>query len=392
MAVLVGVLVALEAVFLLFGLYLLLLTVAGLVRRARVHPPGRPSTRFAILVPAHNEELLLPRLLESLARVDYPRELYGVYVVADNCTDATAQVARQAGATVFQRRDSQRRGKGYALEWLLERVRALGPQHDAYLFLDADSVVSPGFLAAMDRSLRAGSQVVQGYYAVSNPTQSPVSALRAVALVLMHYVRPLGRQTLGLSCGLFGTGMAFRRQVLEGSGWDAFSLAEDVEYFLKLTARGVRVHFAPEAVLWAPMPASLKDATSQNLRWEKGRLQMAWRYGLPFLAQGLLRRDWARLDAGLEQIIPPLSVTFVVALLLLVVSLLVGNTWAVGLAVALNLSLAGHLLLGLLSARVSGGLYRALLYAPWFIMWKLWVYFQALLPGERSWTRTQRSQ
>lgn len=390
-AILTGLLLAAEAAFLLPCLYLLGLTLAGLVRR-RGHSPGvSPATRFAVLVPAHNEEVLLPRLLDNLKKVDYPAHLFDVYVVADNCTDSTADIARASGVQGLERHDSQRRGKGYALRWLLEQVQVLGREYDAYLVLDADSLVSSNFLSAMDARFQQGSLVVQGYYSVSNATQTSVSALRYIALVLMHYVRPMGRRALGLSCGLFGTGMAFRREVIGRFGWDAFTLAEDVEYYLKLTQAGIKVDFAPEAVLWAEMPTSLRDARSQNLRWERGRLMMAWRYGLPFLARGVLERNALKVDAAIEQLIPPLSITFFAGFLLLALSLASWQPWSIGLALAGNLALAGHLFLGLLSARVPLSAYRALALAPRFVAWKLLVYLQAMKPSDMRWTRTQRT-
>lgn len=390
-AVLMGILLAAEAAFLLPCLYLLGLTLAGMVRRGSPSPRVKPATRFAVLVPAHNEEVLLPRLLDNLKDVDYPAHLFDVYVVADNCTDSTADIARASGVHVLERHDTQNRGKGYALRWLLEQVEALGRQYDAYLVLDADSLVSSNFLGVMDAHFQRGSLAVQGYYTVSNATQTSVSALRYIALVLMHYVRPMGRRALGLSCGLFGTGMAFSREVISKFGWDAFTLAEDVEYYLKLTEAGIRVDFAPDAVLWAEMPASFRDARSQNLRWERGRLVMAWRYGWRCLARGMLERNTLKMDAAIEQLIPPLSITFLAGLLLLALGLASRQPWNLGLALAGNLALAGHLFLGLLSARVPLRTYRALALAPRFVVWKLLVYVQAMKPSDMRWTRTQRT-
>lgn len=380
-----------EIGLLLPGLYLLFLTLCGLFYRS-THTPGLiPISRFAILIPAHNEEHLLPRLLENMASLEYPKEMFDVYVVADNCSDATADVTRSHGAIAFQRKDLVHQGKGHALRWLLERVRAREKEYDVYLFLDADSLVSRNFLAVMDAKFQSGSSVVQSYYTVSNATQTPVSTLRFIALTLMHYVRPKGRKVLGLSCGLFGTGMGFKKEVLDSYGWDSFTLAEDVEYYLKLTDRGVKVDFVPEAILWAQMPVSFKDARSQNLRWERGRLQMARRYGLRFLMEGIFKGNLRKLDAAIEQLIPPLSITFTVALVLLLLSILTGNIWLIAIGAVTNAALLGHLFIGLLSARAPLRVYMSFAYAPWFILWKLSVYLQALMPGKVRWTRTQRS-
>ena len=389
MPILISLLLIATIALLLAGLYLLLLTLAGLFNRPAGETVLAPHTRFAVLVPAHNEELLLPDMLGSLGNVDYPRGLFDVYVVADNCSDSTAEIARSRGATAFERDDPVLRGKPYALRWLLEQIpKPAG--YDAYVFLDADTVVSPNLLAVLDDRFRSGSSVVQVHYAVSNPTRSSASALRFIAFELMNYVRPLGKQVLGLSCGLFGTGMGFKRAVLDTYGWDAFTLAEDVEYSLNLVERGVRVDFAPEATVWSQMPASLRDAKGQNLRWERGRLLIAWKYGLPFVLAGIFERNLEKLAAGLDQLIPPLSVTSMMAAVLLIVSLITGRTWLISLSLAANVALLAHVFVGLLCAKAPLRVYRAFAFAPWFMVWKALVYLQALKPGEMGWARTER--
>ena len=379
-----------EAVFAVACLYLLALTLVGFLYRPKPAQGLKPISRFAILVPAHNEEFLLPSLMKSLQGLEYPRELYDVYVVADNCSDRTAHIARGYGAVVLERQDSQLIGKGHALRWLLSRIRSQGENYDAYVFVDADTEVSSNFLEVMEREFQAGNSVVQAHYAVSNPTQTSVSALRFIAFELMNYVRPLGRRVLGLSSGLFGTGMGFKATIVDSHGWDAFSLAEDVEYFMKLTDRGVRVAFAPEAKVWTRMPPSFRESEGQNLRWERGRLLMAWKFSFRFLLQGLFSANPVKIDAAIQQLVPPLSVVCTATAGLLVLSLLSGQAWAIGLGLVANLGLLGHILLGMRTARVPLRAYRAFALAPWFMAWKVGVYARALLPREMRWTRTER--
>ena len=381
------------AVLALPAAYLLLLTFAGLfVRRNTVQSGAAPETKFAILVPAHNEATLLPLLLESVRNNDYPAQLYEVFVVADNCTDATAEIGRSLGAVVYERSDAQLRGKPHALKWLIGRLADRSEEFDAYLFLDADSQVSSNFLAAMDRNLREGYQAVQSYYAVSNPAASPLSALRYIAFVLKHNVRPMGKRALGLSCGLFGTGMAFSREIIERYGWESFTLAEDIEHFMKLTNDGVAVRFAHEAVLWSDMPTSFEEARGQNLRWERGRLDMARRFSLPFLVQGLLKGDMRKVDAAIEQLIPPMSITYAAGALLLLLTLPTLQPWLIGLGVAVNAALLTHLVLGLITAGAPAAVYKAFAFAPVFIAWKLVIYVQAMAVKELPWVRTQRPE
>lgn len=379
-----------QCVFLLFGVYLLFLTMAGVGYRTR--PPARssPKTRFAVLIPAHNEEHQLPTLLESLLDTGYPKELLGIYVVADNCSDGTAEVARRFGAETFQRHDQAKKGKGYALHWLWQQVSMADTDVDAYLCIDADCHVFQNFLHTMDEQFQNGARVVQGYYAVADPFRSDVSSLRFIAMALKHFVRPLGRSRLKLSCGLFGTGMGFDRNVLSGTGWEAFTLAEDIEYYLQLTRLGIPVTFAPNAIVSSPMPNTLGDSRSQNLRWEKGRLQMLCKHGPGLLLKGVLQGDFRKIDAVIEQAIPPLSVTFTVVFALLPATWFTSPTWLFALSVVTVAAYCGHVFIGLALAGVPLRAYRSLTHVPRYILWKLLLYAQALLPGRHQWVRTRR--
>jgi cellulose synthase/poly-beta-1,6-N-acetylglucosamine synthase-like glycosyltransferase len=347
-----------------------------------------------VLVPAHNEELLIGRLLRSLGDLDYPPEQYGVHVVADNCTDDTATRARWQGAQVHERTESDptQRSKGHALRWLLERLRAADEGYDAYVVLDADSIVGRPFLRVMDARLAAGSQVVQAHYSVLNAGASPLTALRFAALAAIHYVRPLGRTVLGLSCGLKGNGMAFAAPVLERYSWSWFALAEDVEFHLALVRDGLRVDFAPQATVLADMPVTLGQAASQNARWERGRLDLARRHVPGLLARGLATGSAVRLDAAVEQLIPPLSLPVVAGGLCLLAGVLLGQPWLVLIAA---LGLAGqvaHLLVGLALVGAPARTYVALAYAPAYVLWKVWIYLRAAVSGGSGpWVRTART-
>ena len=168
-----GAVAVVAGALLLVGGYLVFLTVAALFARRRGPQAGPGRRRFAVLVPAHNEELLIGRLLRNLHELEYPEGGFDVHVVADNCTDETATRARWLGARVHERFDRTARSKGHALRWLLQRVVALEEGYDAYVVLDADSVVDRNFLRAMDARLEAGSRVVQAYYCLLYTSPSP---------------------------------------------------------------------------------------------------------------------------------------------------------------------------------------------------------------------------
>src|SRR2546421_386645 len=204
-------------------LYLCVLSISAIlsVKKRKVGDSDVPSKseaatiNFAILIPAHNEEVLLGALLESLAALVYSKDHYTVYVVADNCTDNTAALARAVGwVRVYERFDQAKRGKGYALNWLLQKLEEDQLIHDAYIIFDADSLVDPAFLQSMSRELQNGAQALQGRYTVLNASEAPSAALRWVALTLVNHVRPLGRNGIGATSTLTGNGMCLSRTLL----------------------------------------------------------------------------------------------------------------------------------------------------------------------------------
>jgi len=372
-------------------LYLDALSLAALLWH-RAPAPEPPRLCFAVLVPAHDEELLLPRLLRSLDKLDYPRPLYHVHVVADNCGDNTAAVAEAGGATVHVRCDERLRGKGYALRFLLAALREEEERYDAYVVLDADSTVSPNFLDVMNTHLMRGDAVVQAYYGVLNHDESWPAMLRYVAFALFNGLRPRGRDALGLSAGLRGNGMCFATPVLARFGWEAFTLAEDAEFHLQLVEAGLKVSYAPEATVLAEMPVSLRHSRSQNVRWERGRLQMLRRFGPRLLAEGLRRRDPVRLDAVAEQLVPPLSLLTGFATLAYALTALLRVRGARRLAAAVLLGQALYVVTGLRLVKAGPRAYAALLLSPPYVAWKIAVYIAAATGIQDSrWVRTIRA-
>ncbi len=397
--------------------YLLLLTLAA-ARAPRATPawPGSPRQRFLILIPAHDEERLLPALLASIARLDYPPDLVAVHVVADNCTDNTAALARAAGATVHERRDPAQAGKGQALNWLLERLPQARQPDTAVVFLDADSVVSSNFLQVMAARLERGQLAIQAYYGVRDPDRSPAAGLRYAALAALHYLRPQGRMVLGASAGLKGNGMVFAAALVPQVLWTA-NVTEDIELHMALLLDGVRVRFAPDAVVWGEMPDTLADSRTQHDRWERGRLQMARRYVPRLLAAAArcaagrrFRTAWVLVDAALEHLIPPFSVLVAFSLALFGGSALAAGLQALaggipgdlggffpaltlGLGAALLAAQALYVLAALYLVRAPRFVYSQLLYAPGYLVWKLGQYARAWLEkAEARWVRTTRNQ
>jgi len=354
------------------------------------------TTRFAIVIPAHDEELVLGALLESIRTLNYPHDLFDVVVIADNCTDDTVAVVDRSGVGLaLVRNDEAHRSKGYALAWAFDRLLRQARMYDAFVVIDADSAVDPGLLQAFARGLRSGASAIQASYMVLNAFDSPSTVLRWIALALVNHVRPLGRAGIGGSSTLPGNGMCFSRELLLRQPWTAFGLTEDYEYYLTITLAGEVVRFEPDAVVRALMPTTFSDMRSQDLRWESSSQGLSTReWAARLVTAGIRQRDWRRLEATLELLTPPLSQLVALVAMATVVSLLL-RAWPLT-------ALAGFLIAGmfcyvgsafwLLQPPVAA--YRALLAAPGFVVWKLWV---SLVAGRKhsrkgAWVRTARAR
>ena len=228
-----------------------------------------PTTRFGIIIPAHNEELLLDRLLKSIKQQDYPADMIRTIVVADNCIDRTAEIGAENGALVLDRKDDQLRGKGYAIKFALENISM--NEQEAIFIIDADSIIKGDLFLQLDKALRNGNKIIQCYNGVANPGQSWFTRLLDVSRTVGNEILQPAKQKLGLSSNLMGNGMCFASNILMKYGWDAFTVGEDWEYYAKLVQAGEMVAFANKARVYHQESSSLKQATSQRMRWSSGR-------------------------------------------------------------------------------------------------------------------------
>ena len=313
-------------VFFLCYAYQLLYAVLPLLRREKPLPPGRGEHELAVLICARNEEAVVGDLLDSLRAQTYPREKLHVFVLADGCTDGTAAVARAAGAAVYIRNEPERVGKGYALEFLMSRIREDFPRgFDAYLVFDADNLLEPDYVEQMDRSFSSGFEVVTGYRNSKNYGTNWISA--GYALWFLRESRYLNhaRHLLGVSCAVSGTGFLFSRAVAEEQGgWPFHLLTEDVEFAVARILRGRRIGFCASAELYDEQPETFSQSWRQRLRWARGYLQVFRRYGGGLL-KGILKGSFACFDV---------TVNVFPVIILTVVSL--GINLAAGLLAALR--------------------------------------------------------
>jgi cellulose synthase/poly-beta-1,6-N-acetylglucosamine synthase-like glycosyltransferase len=346
--------------------------------------------RFAVVIPAHDEELLIGELIASLRAVEYPGDHLEIWVIADNCSDQTAARARAQGVHVAERSDPLQRGKGYALHWMFERLDLAG--FDAVALFDADNLVDPSFFSVMNRELARGGRCLQGYYGISNPGDSRLTRLMAVTYVMKNELFYAGKARIGLSVLLLGTGMVFARDVIARDHWKAVTIGEDLEQSFELLERGESIRFVVDARIRAQEAATLRQGYAQRQRWSSGRAVL-YRRARRAIATGFRRGSPALVDAGLELLLPTYSKLMNQSLLALLLAVLLRER-APGLLPAVLLALAyqgGEIAVALRRMRAGPAFLASLAFAPVFLVWKAVIDLLAVVGFRRNlWARTAR--
>ncbi len=269
----------------------------------RRDPPGGPARLhdYAVLICARNERAVIGDLLSSLRAQTYDPSRLHVFVLADNCTDDTADIARSAGAAVYERFNRSRVGKGYALSCLMEHLQQDYPGgFDGYFVFDADNILSPDYVEQMNRTFSSGFDVVTSYRNSKNYGDNWLSAGSGLWYLRESRYLNHARHRLGTSCAVGGTGFLFSRAVAEETGpWPFHSLIEDIEFSVDQITNGRRIAFCPEAVLYDEQPSDFRQSWRQRSRWCKGALQVFTRYG-GALVRGALRGSFACFDMAMS--------------------------------------------------------------------------------------------
>ncbi|MFC0213736.1 glycosyltransferase family 2 protein [Paenibacillus chartarius] len=280
-------------------IYQLFVSVSGLKKNKEVQTQHKPNRTFAILVAAHNEEKVIGALLDNLRQLNYPQDMYEIFVICDNCTDRTAAIAAERGVHAMVRTDPSRRGKGYAMEWMLERLWERERQYDAVVVLDADNLVDPRFLLEINNKLVEGHCVIQSYVDTKNPYDSWVSLSYAITYWFLNRMWQQSRYNWGLPSTLAGTGMVFEAKLLKEMGWNATSLTEDVEFTARCVQNDIYPTWAGRAIVYDEKPITLWSSIRQRVRWMRGHTECAKMYFKPLLLRALRTRKMFHLDIAL---------------------------------------------------------------------------------------------
>jgi cellulose synthase/poly-beta-1,6-N-acetylglucosamine synthase-like glycosyltransferase len=291
-------LIIVQVVLALVGAYQLFLTFFGW-SRPKNKPHFTPQKSFAVLVAAHNEEQVVGALIDNLKNLEYPRELYDIFVICDNCTDRTADIARNHGVYACERRNPNLRGKGYAIEWMLKELWKRERQYDSVVMFDADNLVSTDYLYQMNNELCSGSRVIQAYLDTKNPNDSWITASNAISYFFSNRFWQMPRTNLKLANFLGGTGMCFETNLLREIGWGATSLVEDLEFSMRCVKLGIKPTYNYQAKVFDEKPLTFKASAKQRLRWMQGHFEVARHYFFPLLWQGIKEGSWTKIDAAI---------------------------------------------------------------------------------------------
>lgn len=399
----INALIAVSVIFLfllLFPLGYLIVLAVGAIRSAS--PPDlrsrTPSTRFVIVIPAHNETSVISATVSRLLAIDYPSHLFSIHIIADHCSDDTAQAARNAGAIVHERNVGPRSGKGAALSWLLNRMLG-AEQCDAIVIFDADTRVDSEFLRVMDWRLAMGDEVIQGQHIIRNPNQGWFPALTWAMFLIDNRFQNLGRSNLGWSAKNMGDSICFRADILRHLGWGE-GLTEDYHLRHKLLLHGTRIVYEPAAMGFGEAPLTWIQAQAQRARWLRGTRDASQQHVKLLFLEGLQRRNLALLDGALQASLPSYSTLSLLSLIVLGIQVAIDFfimpvfprpllvAWATVVA-----ALLVYPLFGLALERAPVRAYIAILLGPYFIVWRTWLAFISRFGRKQiTWIRTEHGK
>ncbi|MCL5006769.1 MAG: glycosyltransferase family 2 protein [Patescibacteria group bacterium] len=291
-----------EWLLLFFTVYALIIPLGGM-KKMKKRRLAFPRNRFAIFIPAHDEEKVIGPLLDSCFKLDYPRDLFEVYVIADNCSDGTAKLALAKGASVIERKNSKLRGKGYALDYGFAEA-AKREKFDAAVVIDADNLVKADFLKIMNTELLSGKKILQGRMDVKNPNDTWVTAIYAMSVWVSNRFYYYAKNNLGFSAALGGTGMCISFDVLRSIGWGATGLTEDWEFTVKALINGIKTDWVHDAIVYDEKPLVFWQTWRQRLRWVRGQFGVAFKYFPKLFWRGISKGDFVALESIVQLMMP----------------------------------------------------------------------------------------
>ena len=382
----------------MFWLYQLIISICSLINFKEKPILEEKTNKFMAIIPAHNEENVIENLVASLQKQDYPKDSYDIYVIADNCTDNTAKIAKKAGAIVYERFDSINKTKGAALKWFLGQKIEEDAPYDAFCVFDADNIVDVNFLKNMNKKLCQGETVVQGYRDIKNPTDSWVTAGYAIFYWTMNRFYHLARYNIGLSPLINGTGFMVRFDQVKPEGWNTVTLTEDIEFSLKQIIRGRKLGWARDAIVYDEQPVGFKQSWSQRSRWTVGHIQCISEYTKKLAVAVKENKTVMNFD-GLLYIVGSIPMFVITIVLLLLNAILYLGNGLTGIELIMNyvryiiptffLPILTAILIMKLEHKAVKPMIKGLLCYPLFLGSWLLINFKCLFKRELTWEKIE---
>ncbi len=303
-------------------IYFFIITIVGWNSKNRSEKGHPPTKRFAVVVAAHNEELVIENIVKNLSSLKYPKELYDIFVIADNCTDNTAQIARTAGAFVYERFNKVDIGKGYALKWMFDQIFEMDAKYDAVSVFDADNLAASNYLQKMNDMLCDGHKAIQAYLDVKNPYDSWITLTNSIMYWITNRMFNKARHNLDMWCTIGGTGFTLDINIFKEIPWDATCLAEDLEYTVKLVLKDIRVSWCSETSTYDEKPITFMQSWNQRKRWMQGHADIFSRYFIPLMKKGIKEKRITPIDLAIYNFQPlNIVITFFVSVIVSIIAL-----------------------------------------------------------------------
>lgn len=298
--------------FFLCYTYQIFYIVVALIKKPKKFETQKLN-KYAVLISARNEENVIVHLIDSIKAQDYPSDLIDIHIIADNCTDRTATVSKNAGAIVYERFNKEKVGKGYALDFLFEQIFSIyGKEYyDGYFIFDADNLLEPDYITEMNKVFSSGYKIVTSYRNSKNYEKNWISA--GYALWFLREARHLNnpRMILGTSAAVSGTGFMFHRDIINATnGWKYFLLTEDIEFTISNVLKGEKVGYCHTAMLYDEQPETFRQSWTQRLRWAKGYFQVFHKFGVKLLRGVCTKKFFSCYDMTMT-IMPALFLTII---------------------------------------------------------------------------------
>ncbi len=302
--------------FFVLYFYQLIYFIIPFIKKDRPHKET-VMHRFAVLISARNEENVIATLVNSIHHQDYPQELIDIYVIADNCTDGTAEQAKKAGAMVFVRNDMKKLGKGYALDFAFNKIADEKGKdfYDGYFVFDADNILDTNYISAMNRTFSDGYRIITSYRNSTNYGTNWITAGYALWYIRESKFLNYPRMLLNSGCAISGTGFLIHKDIVnEQGGWKYFLLTEDIEFSIANSIAGEKIAFCSDAIFYDEQPQTFRQSWTQRLRWARGFLQVFGKYGMKLIRSIFKKNRSTCYDMSIT-ILPSIFITMFIVLI-----------------------------------------------------------------------------